>query len=158
MCIRDRLIRLPIPDLSEERRVEMKKIVKSMGEKCKVSIRNIRREGNDDSYANGVGVDQSNGDVYVVGVWEGTSNDWFQVDDEQKFRGHCGNYMESSFIVRFENDGTHRWSKEIEGYRAQGELYCDNNYRNELKQIKKSKKRQADAINKLYPNSKDSSN
>ena len=42
------LIRLPIPDLSEERRNEMKKIVKSMGEKCKVSIRNIRREANDD--------------------------------------------------------------------------------------------------------------
>ena len=42
------LIRLPIPDLSEERRIEMKKIVKSMGEKCKVSIRNIRRDGNDE--------------------------------------------------------------------------------------------------------------
>ena len=42
------LIRLPIPDLSEERRMEIKKIVKSMGERCKVSIRNIRREGNDD--------------------------------------------------------------------------------------------------------------
>ena len=42
------LIRLPVPDLSEERRVEMKKIIKSMGEKCKVSIRNIRREANDD--------------------------------------------------------------------------------------------------------------
>ena len=42
------LIRLPIPDLSEERRLELKKIIKSMGEKCKVSIRNIRREGNDD--------------------------------------------------------------------------------------------------------------
>ena len=42
------LIRLPVPDLSEERRNEMKKIVKSMGEKCKVSVRNIRREGNDD--------------------------------------------------------------------------------------------------------------
>ena len=41
------LIRLPIPDLSEERRSEMKKMVKSMGEKCKVSIRNIRREAND---------------------------------------------------------------------------------------------------------------
>ncbi len=41
------LIRLPIPDLSEERRIEMKKIIKSMGEKCKVSIRNIRREAND---------------------------------------------------------------------------------------------------------------
>ena len=42
------LIRLPIPNLSEERRIEMKKIVKSMGEKCKISIRNIRREGNDE--------------------------------------------------------------------------------------------------------------
>ena len=42
------LIRLPIPDLSEERRVELKKIVKSTGEKCKVSIRNIRREANDE--------------------------------------------------------------------------------------------------------------
>ena len=41
------LIRLPIPDLSEERRNEMKKMVKAMGEKCKVSIRNIRREAND---------------------------------------------------------------------------------------------------------------
>ncbi|MFL2895556.1 MAG: ribosome recycling factor [Candidatus Pelagibacter sp.] len=41
------LVRLPIPDLSEERRNEMKKIVKTMGEKCKVSIRNIRREAND---------------------------------------------------------------------------------------------------------------
>ncbi len=42
------LIRLPVPDLSEERRIEMKKIVKGMGEKCKVSIRNIRRDGNDE--------------------------------------------------------------------------------------------------------------
>ena len=42
------LIRLPIPDLSEERRIEIKKVIKSMGEKCKVSIRNIRREGNED--------------------------------------------------------------------------------------------------------------
>ena len=42
------LVRLPIPDLSEERRLEMKKIIKSMGEKCKVSIRNIRRDGNDE--------------------------------------------------------------------------------------------------------------
>ena len=41
------LIRLPIPDLSEERRNEMKKMIKTIGEKCKVSIRNIRREAND---------------------------------------------------------------------------------------------------------------
>ena len=38
------LIRLPIPELNEERRTEIKKLIKSMGEKCKVSIRNIRRE------------------------------------------------------------------------------------------------------------------
>jgi len=42
------LIRLPVPDLNEERRVEIKKVIKSIGEKCKVSIRNIRREANDD--------------------------------------------------------------------------------------------------------------
>ena len=42
------LIRLPIPELNEERRTELKKLIKSMGEKCKVSIRNIRRGANDD--------------------------------------------------------------------------------------------------------------
>ena len=42
------LIRLPVPDLNEERRVEIKKVIKSIGEKCKVSIRNIRREANDE--------------------------------------------------------------------------------------------------------------
>ena len=42
------LVRLPIPDLSEERRIEIKKVIKTMGEKCKVSIRNIRREANED--------------------------------------------------------------------------------------------------------------
>ena len=42
------LIRLPITDLSEERRNEIKKVIKTMGEKCKVSIRNIRREANDE--------------------------------------------------------------------------------------------------------------
>ena len=42
------LVRLPVPDLSEERRIEIKKMIKSMGEKCKVSIRNIRREANDE--------------------------------------------------------------------------------------------------------------
>ena len=42
------LIRLPIPELNEERRTELKKLIKSVGEKCKVSIRNIRREANVD--------------------------------------------------------------------------------------------------------------
>ena len=42
------LIRLPIPELNEERRAELKKLIKSMGEKCKISIRNIRRDANDE--------------------------------------------------------------------------------------------------------------
>ena len=42
------LIRLPIPELNEERRTELKKLIKSMGEKCKISIRNIRRDANED--------------------------------------------------------------------------------------------------------------
>ena len=42
------LIRLPVPELNEERRAELKKLIKSIGEKCKVSIRNIRREANED--------------------------------------------------------------------------------------------------------------
>tara|TARA_Y100001935_G_scaffold84126_1_gene69914 strand:+ start:63 stop:614 length:552 start_codon:yes stop_codon:yes gene_type:complete len=42
------LIRLPIPELNEERRIELKKIIKSMGEKCKISIRNIRRDANEE--------------------------------------------------------------------------------------------------------------
>ena len=41
------LIRIPIPNLNEERRNELKKIIKTMAEKSKVSIRNIRREAND---------------------------------------------------------------------------------------------------------------
>ena len=42
------LIRLPIPELNEERRSELKKLIKSMGEKCKITIRNIRRDANEE--------------------------------------------------------------------------------------------------------------
>ncbi len=42
------LIRLPIPELNQERRSELKKLIKSMGEKCKISIRNIRRDANEE--------------------------------------------------------------------------------------------------------------
>ena len=42
------LIRLPIPSLTEERRTELKKIIKTLSEKGKVSTRNIRREANDE--------------------------------------------------------------------------------------------------------------
>jgi len=42
------IIRLRIPDLTEERRNDLIKILKNMGEKGKVAIRNIRREANED--------------------------------------------------------------------------------------------------------------
>ena len=42
------MIRLRIPDLTEERRKDLIKILKNMGEKSKVSVRNIRREANDE--------------------------------------------------------------------------------------------------------------
>ena len=42
------IIRLRIPDLTEERRKDLIKVLKNMGEKSKVAIRNIRREGNED--------------------------------------------------------------------------------------------------------------
>ena len=42
------LIRLPVPELNEERRIELKKLIKSMGEKCKISIRNVRRDANEE--------------------------------------------------------------------------------------------------------------
>ena len=42
------VLRLRIPDLTEERRKDLIKVLKTIGEKNKVSIRNIRREGNDE--------------------------------------------------------------------------------------------------------------
>ena len=42
------IIRLRIPDLTEERRKDLIKVLKNIGEKVKVSIRNIRREANED--------------------------------------------------------------------------------------------------------------
>ncbi|MBW0145191.1 ribosome recycling factor [Sphingomicrobium clamense] len=42
------LIRLPIPDLTEERRKELAKLVGQYAEKAKVAVRNVRRDGMDD--------------------------------------------------------------------------------------------------------------
>ena len=42
-----KLIRLPIPALTTERRKELVKVVKKMGEEAKVALRNVRREAND---------------------------------------------------------------------------------------------------------------
>ena len=43
-----RTVKIPSPPLTEERRKQLVRVVKKMGEDCKVAIRNIRREGNDD--------------------------------------------------------------------------------------------------------------
>ena len=42
------VIRLRIPDLTEERRKDLIKVLKNMGEKCRVAVRNIRREANEE--------------------------------------------------------------------------------------------------------------
>jgi ribosome recycling factor len=43
-----RVIKIPIPPLTEERRRQLVRVVKKLGEDCKVAVRNVRREGNDD--------------------------------------------------------------------------------------------------------------
>ena len=59
------LMRIPIPNLNEERRAELKKIMGNLAEKAKVSIRNIRREANDklkkDLKDKKIGEDESKG-------------------------------------------------------------------------------------------------
>ena len=42
-----RVIKIPIPPLTEERRKQLGRLVKKSGEECKVAIRNVRRDGND---------------------------------------------------------------------------------------------------------------
>jgi len=78
------LIRLPVPDLSEERRNEMKKIIKSMGEKCKISIRNIRRVANDELKKLLKNKDISEDDVkkYEKIIQNHTDNNINQIDEK----------------------------------------------------------------------------
>ena len=78
------LIRLPVPDLSEERRNEMKKIIKSMGEKCKISIRNIRREANDELKKNLKNKDISEDDLkkFEKTIQDHTDSNIKKIDDK----------------------------------------------------------------------------
>ena len=41
-----KIIRIPIPEMSEERRLDMVKVIKNIGEEGRVAIRNVRREAN----------------------------------------------------------------------------------------------------------------
>tara|TARA_B100000965_G_C19592682_1_gene758646 strand:- start:1812 stop:2363 length:552 start_codon:yes stop_codon:yes gene_type:complete len=78
------LIRLPIPDLSEERRNEMKKMIKSMGEKCKISIRNIRREANDElkKMLKSKEISEDDEKKYEKIIQNSTDNHIKQIDDK----------------------------------------------------------------------------
>jgi len=78
------LIRLPVPDLSEERRSEIKKLIKSMGEKCKVSIRNIRREANDELKKNLKNKDISEDDIkkFEKIIQDHTDNHIVKIDEK----------------------------------------------------------------------------
>ena len=78
------LIRIPIPDLSEERRTELKKIVKTLGEKNKISIRNIRREANDElkSLLKDKKISEDENEKYEKEIQTLTDNETKKIDDK----------------------------------------------------------------------------
>ena len=78
------LIRIPIPDLSEERRTELKKMVKTLGEKNKISIRNIRREANDElkSLLKDKKISEDENEKYEKEIQTLTDNETKKIDDK----------------------------------------------------------------------------
>ena len=78
------LIRIPIPDLSEERRIELKKMIKTLGEKNKVSIRNIRREANDElkSLLKDKKISEDENKKYEREIQTLTDNETKKIDDK----------------------------------------------------------------------------
>ncbi len=78
------LIRIPIPDLSEERRTELKKMIKTLGEKNKVSIRNIRREANDElkSLLKDKKISEDDNKKYEKEIQTLTDNETKKIDDK----------------------------------------------------------------------------
>jgi ribosome recycling factor len=78
------LIRIPIPDLSEERRTELKKIIKTLGEKNKISIRNIRREANDElkSLLKDKKISEDENKKYEKEIQTLTDNETKKIDDK----------------------------------------------------------------------------
>ena len=78
------LIRIPIPDLSEERRTELKKVIKILGEKNKISIRNIRREANDElkSLLKDKKISEDENEKYEKEIQTLTDNETKKIDDK----------------------------------------------------------------------------
>ena len=106
------LIRLPIPDLSEERRVEMKKMVKAMGEKCKVSIRNIRRDGNDElkKLLKNKDISEDDEKKFEKTIQDHTDNNIKLIDEKVSVKRKRNNdNMNSPKHVAIIMDGNGRW-------------------------------------------------
>ena len=82
--IAGQLIRIPIPDLSEERRTELKKMIKTLGEKNKISIRNIRREANDElkSLLKDKKISEDENEKYEKEIQVLTDNETKKIDDK----------------------------------------------------------------------------
>ena len=82
--IAGQLIRIPIPDLSEERRIELKKMIKTLGEKNKISIRNIRREANDElkSLLKDKKISEDENEKYEKEIQTLTDNETKKIDDK----------------------------------------------------------------------------
>ena len=82
--IAGQLIRIPIPDLSEERRTELKKVIKILGEKNKISIRNIRREANDElkSLLKDKKISEDENEKYEKEIQTLTDNETKKIDDK----------------------------------------------------------------------------
>ena len=82
--IAGQLIRIPIPDLSEERRTELKKMIKTLGEKNKISIRNIRREANDElkSLLKDKKISEDENKKYEKEIQTLTDNETKKIDDK----------------------------------------------------------------------------
>ena len=78
------LIRIPIPDLSEERRTELTKMIKTLGEKNKISIRNIRREANDElkSLLKDKKISEDENKKYEKEIQTLTDNETKKIDDK----------------------------------------------------------------------------
>ena len=82
--IAGQLIKIPIPDLSEERRTELKKMIKTLGEKNKISIRNIRREANDElkSLLKDKKISEDDNKKYEKEIQTLTDNETKKIDDK----------------------------------------------------------------------------
>ncbi len=85
-----RLIRIPVPELSEERRIEMTKLAKRMAEEGRVAIRNVRREANDlvKNLEKGGNTSEDERDEALKTIQQLTDDYIHKIDDASKAKEH----------------------------------------------------------------------